>query len=338
MSVRLKDEILKAIADGKLNSTFDVDDVIDAINTASREAAGRCLRYYCLGSGPATNPTFVRISKGLYTTIGSSNIEHADPTSEQSESWMISLGKFREGMIVSTAGIYACGYLVWAIYFATNRLGFAPLLDAQYFIAGILPFLSGVLLIHYENKLFSPDRPRRSLTVRTMTILLLVLFTIAIVSIMALILSSPMNINLIIATLIIFTVIIGITDYYSELVKRFAWFPRLRQICFSSATLLLLIYYVGTVFPKLPYSFGGPLSKCADISISSSAISKELYSILFNNSDNYKPYEDVTSLQIHGATIHYKGSNHIIISIGSLGNRLLEIPSGSIGGILWCDE
>lgn len=49
------------------------------------------------------------------------------------------LGERRDALLLGAGALYLLGYLTWALYGLMNDIGFIPVLDAQYFAAGILP-------------------------------------------------------------------------------------------------------------------------------------------------------------------------------------------------------
>lgn len=49
------------------------------------------------------------------------------------------LGERRDALLLGAGALYLLGYLTWALYGLVNDIGFIPVLDAQYFAAGILP-------------------------------------------------------------------------------------------------------------------------------------------------------------------------------------------------------
>lgn len=55
------------------------------------------------------------------------------------------LGELRNGILVSASMVYILGYMIWAFHAWISNLGLLPLIDSQYFIAGILP--AAVLVI-----------------------------------------------------------------------------------------------------------------------------------------------------------------------------------------------
>ena len=49
------------------------------------------------------------------------------------------LGDRRDGLLLVGGGLYFLGYLSWALYGGFNNIGWIPVLDTQYFAAGIIP-------------------------------------------------------------------------------------------------------------------------------------------------------------------------------------------------------
>ena len=61
----------------------------------------------------------------------------------------------RDGLLVIAGATYILGYLVWSFHAWKNRLGMLPALDAQYFMAGIIPLVILVavyyLVVHADK-------------------------------------------------------------------------------------------------------------------------------------------------------------------------------------------
>ena len=49
------------------------------------------------------------------------------------------LGEIRDSLLVLASALYFLGYLSWAFYAWEHKLGLLPVLDAQYFAAGVFP-------------------------------------------------------------------------------------------------------------------------------------------------------------------------------------------------------
>jgi hypothetical protein len=85
---------------------------------------------------------------------------------EQSKSWwqkwLLALGKLRDGLLLLAGGIYLLGYLSWATFAGNRHLGFVPVVDAQYFAAGIFPtvILFMTCLIIWSLQQFARKSPR----------------------------------------------------------------------------------------------------------------------------------------------------------------------------------
>lgn len=55
------------------------------------------------------------------------------------------LGQWRDGLLVAAGAIYTAGYAVWSCLVWQAQLGPLPLVDAQYFAAGVPPIMAGVV-------------------------------------------------------------------------------------------------------------------------------------------------------------------------------------------------
>lgn len=76
------------------------------------------------------------------------------------------LGKIRDGVLRFAPMLYILGYIEWSIYAWKENLGFLPVLNSQYFIAGIYPFIVIVLSVlairqHYPIEKIWIERNRK---------------------------------------------------------------------------------------------------------------------------------------------------------------------------------
>ena len=53
-----------------------------------------------------------------------------------------SLGRYRDAFLVLASIVYVVGFVIWSIVAWRRGLGPMPVLDAQYFVAGIPPLLA----------------------------------------------------------------------------------------------------------------------------------------------------------------------------------------------------
>lgn len=56
--------------------------------------------------------------------------------------WLKQLGSFRDGLFVIVSIVYITGYTIWSLIAWIHKLGPVPVLDAQYFSAGVPPLLA----------------------------------------------------------------------------------------------------------------------------------------------------------------------------------------------------
>ena len=78
------------------------------------------------------------------------------------------IGNLRDALLVGAGTVYILGYLTWSISAYAHGLGLLPALEAQYFMAGVVPaiILGVVLLLLYKlatvndffRRLFGPDK------------------------------------------------------------------------------------------------------------------------------------------------------------------------------------
>ena len=57
------------------------------------------------------------------------------------------LGEWKDALLVAGPALYVLGYLTWSTYALDHEFGLLPALEAQYFIAGIIPLLVLILAL-----------------------------------------------------------------------------------------------------------------------------------------------------------------------------------------------
>jgi hypothetical protein len=62
--------------------------------------------------------------------------------------YMNQIGKYRDGLLVTVSIIYIVGYCVWSYTAFNYRIGMLPALDAQYFLAGVIPSITLFVTIY----------------------------------------------------------------------------------------------------------------------------------------------------------------------------------------------
>jgi hypothetical protein len=70
------------------------------------------------------------------------------------------LGGWRDGLLVAAGAIYTIGYGVWSFVAWKDGLGPLPLVDAQYFVAGLPPIIAGAVAAGIIRALTSIVLPR----------------------------------------------------------------------------------------------------------------------------------------------------------------------------------
>ena len=63
------------------------------------------------------------------------------PADSAAEKLLKRIGSTRDGVLMSISALYVLGYGVWSYYAWSHGLGLRPAVDAQYFVAGIVPAL-----------------------------------------------------------------------------------------------------------------------------------------------------------------------------------------------------
>src|SRR5215211_3565107 len=86
------------------------------------------------------------------------DIEASPPAPKSKLDLFKRLGEIRDSLLVLASGLNFLGYLSWAFYAWEHKLGLLPVLDAQYFAAGVFPALIVLVFCSIVRVLFAAPR------------------------------------------------------------------------------------------------------------------------------------------------------------------------------------
>ena len=169
------------------------------------------------------------------------------------------LGSIRDGLLVVVGMAYVLGFLTISYYAHQHDLGLLPLLDAQYFLAGLLPALLIALAVWYWRAL-----PRLTLAIRkagwrtfALALILATLLFLALPLWMFGVGDKSASLWLVpvayLAPLLLLTTVFAIVPH-SESSRRQRLFLTVMLFLLCAAFLTI---YLDVGFPKLPEAIGG---------------------------------------------------------------------------------
>jgi hypothetical protein len=109
-------------------------------------AGGDVESVYCAGADAKEDDlaTAPQHSDSLLADVLPDSPDKSEAPALSPQGWVDGLSGVRDAALVVVGCIYVFGYVTWAIYAFMWKLGPMPALDAQYFVAGLIPFLSTV--------------------------------------------------------------------------------------------------------------------------------------------------------------------------------------------------
>jgi len=198
-----------------------------------------------------------------------------------------SLPKWRDATLVLAGVAYALGYLSWAIYASDHGWGLAPVLDAQYFTAGIFPVLIVIAacFVGWWLRWVSQwvRKPVSAFGTRVRSILE-VAGTLSVLAGFILILvfkhTAPVSGALMIAIGGVAVIISSflsrekVDSWYNRFVLGLAWvyLPLIGTLAF--------LFYTTKIFPDLPQAFGGPRPQRVQLDVDVSKVSPDTLRLL----------------------------------------------------------
>lgn len=189
------------------------------------------------------------------------------------------LGERRDALLLGAGALYLLGYLTWALYGLMNGIGFIPVLDAQYFAAGILPaILLGIFVIAIRwIRIF--DLWMKYPPTRNQLLITIGLRVIGAAGVIAYIVGyrrfryDPVMTNIMSAG--------ALCLYAGEVVARNRGMIAVQRLVvyFAHANvilgLMLWLLYIKRVMPMVPPEWGGAQSRCVALDVDMAQISLE---------------------------------------------------------------
>jgi hypothetical protein len=193
---------------------------------------------------------------------------------------MKALGERRDGLLLAAGALYLLGYLSWAWYGVANGIGFIPVLDAQYFAAGVVPavliclFLVGVRILRAINGWLKYPPTRLQTRVAKFLTVCAVVGIVFFGALSFVLRSKPRWLTWI---MILAAVFIYVAALFER--SRGAKFLQVVMIValrvYLFLGLLLWGIYVERLMPVVPTEWGGARARCVQLDVDSAQISPE---------------------------------------------------------------
>jgi hypothetical protein len=201
------------------------------------------------------------------------------------------LGAYRDAVLVSVSLVYLLGYLSWAFYAGTYGLGMVPVLDAQYLVAGLVPTLIVVVAIMLVAlqwrfaKWASREPSDRRFKIGSYLSALAAVGTAGAGFAGWLFgkLDNPdaARVSLAIATLAAYGLMAGSLLQGSRGPKFFRLYGLgVLWVVIAFVPIIMILFYLERVFPKLPASLGGPAPQCVVMDVAAADLSASALALL----------------------------------------------------------
>lgn len=259
--------------------------------------------------------------------------------------WLQRIGNLRDGFLVAAATTYALGWFVWAVNAQENNLGLLPALEAQYFVAGVIPLLilvsvywsirGAILFRDWYSKKIKQKRRLSQAIVWGWLVSLVVLLLLSWLSDRFPGLEPAMYALLWVFMVLFFFLPLSATGW-----DRIFWlYRRLLTIMFI---LLLgftgIVSYLYAVYPNIPQEFGGLRPRTAYLDVAKAELSKETLKEIFP-SGVFDSNSDV--VQSNKVDVYYSGHDFILVKLHGqdqdANQSTYEIKQSAIQAILWYD-
>lgn len=203
-----------------------------------------------------------------------------------------SIGAYRDAVLVLISVDYLLGYFSWAYYAAENDLGLVPALDAQYLVAGVLPTIIlaisvALVVLHLSFSKWTAREPSLA-RYQWGTRLGFLGFAMLVVGMVAGF--SLKN------TADAWAVPLAAGGAYVMMLGAILQGPRgdkffryygLGVLWFivAATPLLLVLFYVESVLPRVPAALGGPAPRCIRIDLVTEEVTYRTLSQLLTKED-----------------------------------------------------
>lgn len=272
------------------------------------------------------------------------------PPRKTGNSLLEQIGKKRDGLLILISCIYILGYIVWSLHAMVNHFGLLPAIDAQYFLAGMIPgiiaYLAYLFLAHSRSvsaALLKLLRPRRS-GVRQYTVLFIgvLLITWIIIIFLTWDWSRPFwsfqpiwkqkRITIILSWMLI--PVLYLFFHSSERVAGRKFIHKMSAWYFSIiVSLYLTAMYIFWIYPILPQELGGVKPRCAFIDEEATKVSEQTLRAIFDLTN--KPTGVLRSVKLR---VLYTGGEYLLVKPdGNQETTTYELKRGELTAITWCD-
>jgi len=255
------------------------------------------------------------------------------------------LGELRDGLLLLAGFVYLLGYTSWANYALTTRIGLVPVLDAQYFAAGIVPALILLLFIlsvrmlrAFQRWLKRPISDKHKNVQKTLTYFALALLVVF--GLMKLIFrkNSPEWLSWLPFVFLGFLIL---ATFFSR-AEGDLFLQRMGLFLIWSYTIIgalwLILGYNVQVFPRLPSELGGPKPRCARLDLDASQISPETRLQLRGNPAISADHV-FRSVPVY---LIFDGSEYVLLAERSdplsLTNRVYRLRKDAVKGVFPCES
>lgn len=283
------------------------------------------------------------------------------------------LGNIRDGLLVSVGLIYILGYMVWSVLAWRHNLGPLPVLDAQYFAAGLPPLLAVltvVLLIHFSRRFLLDKWPKwlETLSWRKQLLVYGLVTVLALSSLLIVVkfrylankFQSPVVFFLPLFSVIFFASLLlepqqlylrwlqkladdGVLtpDRVSTLKKNWAWkfigYPRLSNLYLILALLGAagIFFWVQSLYSRIPQEFGGGKPRCAQLDVIWAELSPETRQHLSAGSPRSEAEKTVSTAEL---IVYFAGKESIIVSAKSQNATPTEVDRQAVRAVRWCPD
>lgn len=284
------------------------------------------------------------------------------------------LGGLRDGILVVVSLVYIIGYCVWSVLAWRHNLGPLPVLDAQYFAAGlpvVLVLLLLTLLIYWSRRLLLDLWPKW-LAAQSMLIQLLahaILMIAALGSLLVIFLLRnwaeglerpflfflPLSMIIFVASLFLQPQRLYdrwlksllqrklISEEDAERLKRnWGWIFFYNRQGISNLYLVLLLIgaagialWVNSMYFRVPQEFGGGRPRCAHLDISLDEISSQTREHLGISPRATDSERTVSSAEV---TVYFVGTESVLLGSGGGSVATTELPRQVVKAFRWCEH
>jgi hypothetical protein len=259
------------------------------------------------------------------------------------ESLVKRLGDLRDGLLLLAGVLYLLGYLSWTVYALKTGIGLVPVLDSQYFAAGVFPaaivllFILSVRLLRALQKWLTRPLPaKRAFLSKVLASCGFAL--IFVYGAFSIFLKSEWLSWLMFGCvfLIVLAAFFGRGAEHRFLQLAGLWLIRVYSIL---GAFWLLAVYVDRLFPSMSSEFGGPKPRCIQLDMEVSQLSPESYAQLLGSSTSTANPSVARSVPLY---LIFDGTEYLLLSDRSepilIKNNVYRLRKESVKAIFPCNE